>query len=318
MTNLPTSETIERGLTMGPGKSLQKAREALNLIPEEIAAALHLDLNVVDAIESEEYNRLPHVYMRGYIRAYARIVGLDPEPLVEAYNKLATEAPTIQPWARQPPTPARSHDRPVKAVTYLVIAILGALLFIWWQNREAEIIPADLPLTPEEFPSEQSSFPQSPAPAPNNGSSPSNEAVLPALPPTEEAKPAGPDATVPADTLTPSAPPAPEAVPGDATVGSAPTVAQVPDPSQDKSRSLVLMPSQDSWMGIVDAKGAQLYHGLAKGGETVSLQGEPPFKVTLGNAQDINVLYNGKPMDIGAFSRGGVARFKVGDNGLYR
>jgi cytoskeleton protein RodZ len=318
MANLPTSETIERELTMGPGKNLQKAREALKLTPEEIAAALHLDLNVVDAIESEEYNKLPHVYMRGYIRAYARIVGLDPEPLVEAYNKLAAEVPTIQPWASQPPTLARSHDRPVKAVTYLVIAILGALLFIWWQNREAEIIPADLSLTPEEAPSEQSIVPPSPAPPPNNGSSPSNEAVLPALPPAEVINPAGPDATVPADTLTPSAPPAPEAVPGDATVGSAPAVAQALDPSQDKSRSLVLKLNQDSWMGIIDAKGTQLYYGLAKGGQTVSLQGEPPFKVTLGNAQDINVLYNGKPMDIGAFSRAGVARFKVGDNGLYR
>ena len=315
---MPTSETIERELTLGPGKNLQKAREALNLTSEEIAAALHLDPNVVDAIESEEYNRLPQVYMRGYIRAYARIVGLDPEPLVAVYNKLAAEVPTIQPWASQPPTPARSHDRPVKAVTYLVIAILGALLFIWWQNREAEIIPADLSLTPEETPSEQSIVPPSPAPPPNNGSSPSNEAVLPALPPTDEAKPAGPDATVPADTFTPSAPPAPEAVPSDATAGSAPAVAQALDPSQDKSRSLVLKPNQDSWMGIVDAKGTQLYYGLVKGGQTVSLQGEPPFKVTLGNAQDISVFYNRKPMDIGAFSRAGVARFKVGDNGLYR
>ena len=85
-----------------------------------------------------------------------------------------------------------------------------------------------------------------------------------------------------------------------------------------KSRSLVLEPIKDSWMEITDAKGEQLYRRLVKGGQTVSLQGEPPFKVIIGNAGSVKVLYNGKPVDISSFSRGGVARFQVGDEGGLR
>lgn len=305
-------EGIDPRVMIGPGKQLQQAREALNLTPQEMAVRLHLHMNVINAIEAENYNELPPAYMRGYIRSYARIVGLEAEPLIDAYNKIARETPVIQPWAGKPSRPVRSHDKPVKAVTYLVIVILGGLLFVWWQNREGGW--PELPLSSEPAPTQPilpESQPAAPAleqPPPSEISSPSDS------PPPTRAWPDSRDTTTPA-----VAPPAQEVPPSDATMASPPAVAGPSGGLMDsKSRSLVLEPIKDSWMEITDAKGEQLYRRLVKGGQTVSLQGEPPFKVIIGNAGSVKVLYNGKPVDISSFSRGGVARFQVGDEGGLR
>ncbi len=309
-------EGTDPEVMVGPGKQLQQAREALNLTPQEMAARLHLHVKVVNAIESEHYNELPLAYVRGYIRAYARLLGLDPEPLIADYNKIARETPAIQPWTSKPARPARSHDKPVKAVTYLVIAILGVLLAIWWQNREAGW--PELPLSSETNPEH---LPESPNPA--LGPSSPNEMVPPPepLPPTQASPGGGVDTSIPSEVTTPTPiPPQQKEVPSDTTMGPPPAVALPNGPLEgSKSRSLVLELAKDSWAEITDAKGEPLYRKLAKGGQTISLQlqGEPPFRIVIGNAPAVNVLYNGKPVDISSFSRGGVARFEVGDDGLH-
>ena len=71
----------------GVGRRLRAAREAQGLGTDRIASLLHLSPSLVESLEQDRYADLPGaVFISGYIRNYARHVGLDPEPLVAAYR----------------------------------------------------------------------------------------------------------------------------------------------------------------------------------------------------------------------------------------
>ena len=73
--------------TASPGAQLARARDERGVSQREIADALNLPIHVVDAIEAGDKNRLPaHVFTRGYVRAYAKLLELDPDPLVTAFT----------------------------------------------------------------------------------------------------------------------------------------------------------------------------------------------------------------------------------------
>ena len=68
-----------------PGAVLAQARRTSGVSQREVADALHLPLHVVDAVERGDKTRLPsYVFTRGYVRAYAKLLELDPDPLVTA------------------------------------------------------------------------------------------------------------------------------------------------------------------------------------------------------------------------------------------
>ena len=68
----------------GPGAALQAAREARQLSVPQVADQLKLSSAAVTALEANDWDRLPaQVFVRGYIRAYARLMGLEEEQLLE-------------------------------------------------------------------------------------------------------------------------------------------------------------------------------------------------------------------------------------------
>jgi cytoskeleton protein RodZ len=69
------------------GSQLAAAREAKRLTVADVAARLHLRAMFVDAMERENWQPIGEpVYVRGFVRSYARLVGLDPEPLIGQLN----------------------------------------------------------------------------------------------------------------------------------------------------------------------------------------------------------------------------------------
>ena len=146
---------------------------------------------------------------------------------------------------------------------------------------------------------------------------PDNEVV-----PHPETPPAGPPATAPEPAATrpepgtvadagASPPSAPAAV--EAPVELSPTELSQRDAPLAAGHKLVLELDRESWTEVQDARGAKLYYALAAAGQIINVAGEPPFRVVLGNAPDVEVFYNGKPFDFTPWSHGRVARFTVGD-----
>jgi cytoskeleton protein RodZ len=66
-----------------------------------------------------------------------------------------------------------------------------------------------------------------------------------------------------------------------------------------------------SWMDVRDAKNQVLLSRIVQPGETVSLDGTLPIRVTIGNAAVTQLLFRGQPIDLAASTRENVARVEL-------
>src|SRR5215471_6647305 len=74
------------------GEELRRERLIRDVSLEEISAATKISVRLLTALESSDVSKLPApVYSRGFIRAYAKYLGLDPDEMINAY--LADIAP---------------------------------------------------------------------------------------------------------------------------------------------------------------------------------------------------------------------------------
>jgi cytoskeleton protein RodZ len=131
-----------------PGRRLRVQRQAKGLEIERIATQLHLRPNVLEALEQDRYHDLPGpVFVVGYLRNYARLVGLDPQPLIEAYRANAPESgmppPRVATTSAPRPEVGSSHLL-VRLVSLALIAAVIAMLVLWWQNRAEQLPPLAL------------------------------------------------------------------------------------------------------------------------------------------------------------------------------
>ncbi len=188
------SETAEPSI----GKLLSQARQVKGMTTADVADKLKLTSRQIEALENEEYDKLPAaVFVRGFIRNYARLVGLDAERLLDSIAHTQGETPTIT----APSEGVTISSSPVKRwMLYLVGAvalflILVTVLYQWLSAGEEAYVA-------------------SPEPAP--------AATATALPQT----PTAGGGTVTA----PDLPPALPAAPAPAVVPSAPAVATTPAP----------------------------------------------------------------------------------------
>ena len=83
------------------GHILREARETKGLTLEEAQEKTRINSKYLDALENSEYDKLPTpVHVRGFLRNYARFLGLDPQPLLERYELNISQQP--DPRSRQP------------------------------------------------------------------------------------------------------------------------------------------------------------------------------------------------------------------------
>ncbi|GAA2501439.1 helix-turn-helix domain-containing protein [Streptomyces thermolineatus] len=114
------------------GRALAQARAAAGLTVGEISARTRVRVPIVQAIEQDDYSRCGgDVYARGHIRTLAREVGLDPAPLVEAFD--------AEHGGRTAPAPAakvfdaeriRSEPRRPNWTAAMVAAIAAVVMFV--------------------------------------------------------------------------------------------------------------------------------------------------------------------------------------------
>jgi len=123
-----------------PGQQLADARERQGLSRAEVAQRLHMSPWQVEALEAGEYERLPKgTFLRGFIRNYAKLVGMDSEPLVASLAQATPGHAT--PGIVVPSQNIRFeplHER-ISASPYwkggmiaAVVLAFGAAAFYWW------------------------------------------------------------------------------------------------------------------------------------------------------------------------------------------
>jgi len=270
------------------GRILKKLRGERGLTVQDVAAQLHLEPRIIDALEGDDQHKLPAaLYVRGYIRGYAKILKVDADPLVALFNDSGSnEPPEIIPEVKRA-TQRSSSDKPVKAFTYFVTLTLVVMVVAWWQSNNTlgsrapamvESAAEDVPPPPQldyTFPVIQHS--ESPFyRAPSDEDPLAMDTVLAT---DESGQPReGPQGVV--------------------------TEGEGPD-------TIVLKLSADSWIEVTDARDEKVFVNLGRSGELLELHGTAPFFVIIGFAQGVSVEYNGRPFDPAPYSRAGVARFTL-------
>lgn len=298
------SETTPLPVAAAPeasfGRLLAAQRQRLGLSVNEIAARLRLHPRQIDAIEQEVLERLPKgPFVRGFVRNYAKELKLDPEPLLEDLRRhlagsdeeggnaaAQTRAPAgaVSPMFRI--ALAEQISRPVVITVVLVLLIALAIIGSLSTRDGAENTVAEAPR------SAVPAAPPLPAPAPNGAAAPPQEGAPAGTPGTETATTSG------------AAVPAPSAVGEAASPGPAPATTTSPPTAIEKrgpavsSNTLRLRFTDESWVEVTQSDGRILLSQLNAPGTEQRLEGKPPLKLVIGNAQGVALEFRGKPIDL--------------------
>ncbi|MEE4360773.1 MAG: helix-turn-helix domain-containing protein, partial [Pseudomonadales bacterium] len=145
----------------GPGAMLCAAREARGLSQRDLADTMNLSVSTIRALEEDDYERLPRsAFVRGYLRSYARLLTIAPEPLLDAYEaRVGRFDPKLEVAeavrSRPPPVTAFVHERPGLVMTLASLAglvvLLAALAAIWPDQAPPPAAVAASPPAPPGF-----------------------------------------------------------------------------------------------------------------------------------------------------------------------
>ena len=290
----------------GPGQLLRNAREQLGWTREQVASRIHLRLTLIAAIEADTYDKhTSHTFIRGYLRAYAKLVGIPEETILAAYDKLGLTPPDnidMQSFSRR--SRQQANDSRLKVVTWLVILVLIALSVAWWWQSTARRSAGDEALAATEM-SGTDNTPSAAVPT-------AVEVAAPVLPATSDAVSTAPAvsdavATVPVAVAAPSA-----AVTTDASAAVAtasPVESATTEPA--KAPQLKMSFTADCWLDVKDANGKTLFSGLKKANDELVLEGPEPLRFIIGAPMAVNLEYQGKSFDMSRYNNGRTARFSL-------
>lgn len=122
----------------GPGKQLAQARAAQGLTQQEVADRLHLRITSIQAVESDSLEQGVSVtFSKGYVRLYAKLLNMPPEPLLEAYNRLhakENQPAKLQSFSRR--VSREAHDHRWNMVSIVVFLLVAGSVVVWWVDRE--------------------------------------------------------------------------------------------------------------------------------------------------------------------------------------
>ncbi len=310
------------------GQELKSARERSGLSLQAVADALHLDPRLIEAIEGEDEKILPApAYVRGYIRAYAQLVRCEPEVLIARYNVQAKSDPDLVASVHSVAAFKQQRDAKLMwvgtgiVVSLLMIVVGGWLLIenLFMDTPDVALVPPPevvnpsletQPLDPWEpglvppvagtdapLP-DLATAPASAEPAPGGVAGVSQAPTPPVSQPAVVAPAPAKQAVTPA-----AAPPVQDVIPEKSVVTNAQT--------GDDRLGLTL--DGVSWVEVLDANGARLVYGLFDAQtRPLSVKGQAPFDVTIGDANHVDISINGEMISSEPYMRkNNTARFKV-------
>ena len=267
----------------GIGQELAAAREARGLALADVAQQLKFAPRQLEALEQERFEALPGAtFARGMVRSYARLLKLDPEPLL-ARIAGRCEVPDSGRLAERYHQPVPFSDSARRSTfAYLgisagVLALVGAVAYEWHQERTAAAKAQSRPTSVARAAPRENPPPVAAAPAP---AEPAPIAPLVKENPREK-------------------------------------LAVVASPVAEKLKvasgghRLVVRTEGEAWIEIKDAADRMLVSSLNPPGSERVVRGKPPYSLVIGNASQVSITYDEKPVDLAPHTRQDVARFTL-------
>jgi cytoskeleton protein RodZ len=320
---------VVAGPRVNPGDTLRQARESRGWSLAEVASKLNLTQVSLSNLEAGAFDKLPgHTFSRGYIRAYAKLLGMDQAPLVQAFDQYTgtnAQGSDVHGLGRIEEPGRLSHNLLRIVSLVLVLALVGGG-FLWWQDQAAmrgkdqaglamehvEVESADgtTQIHPLDEPEDQ-------AVADAKEGQPTELSLNQGQAPVDPATTGAPATSTPSVAETPAAQPqVPAAAP--APVVTAPVTPPAAAPAVPAAApvagagQLTMQFVADCWTQVTDGNGKVLVSALKRKGDNVDLSGKPPFAVRLGYARGVQMTYNGQAVDVAPFTSGETARLKLG------
>lgn len=317
-----------------PGATLRKAREGRSMSLADVAAALNLSTSALQNLESGAFERLPgHTFTRGYIRAYAKLLGMDQELLVREYdqatgsNAMGSSVNSLGQIAE----PARVSHGLLRMLSLGVLVLLVLAGFLWWQDnavdnedlslvdgfQQVEVESADgttqiHPIEPEDQAVELAR--EVPVPV---GEQTVLEQQLVGTAGQDSSVAVSVDAPLAQEVPSVAAPASEEIAPATAAVSA--VAIPVTEPAAQAGVAvgageglLSVIFTADCWTQVSDADGKVLISTLKKKGESIDLVARVPLELRLGYAPGAQVAFNGKVVDTLPFRTGETARMRLG------
>jgi cytoskeleton protein RodZ len=266
------------------GEELARARAALGFSVADVAQQLKFASRQIEALEQGRFAELPTgTFARGMVRAYARLLKLDAEPLVQriaAQTATPDNAAAVASVRRPIPITdsARRTNLIYAALSLAILLVIAGVAFEWQHERSGAARMTFVPAAAQPLKT--------------------------APPPREAPQPAPSVVAVTAMAIGPGAIAAPEAPPVLA-------VKEAPAPAAEGARRLTLKFERESWIEIRGRGDKLLKSGLNPAGSEQTIEGKPPFSLVIGNAQHVRLSYDDRPIDLAPYVKVEVARFTL-------
>ncbi len=297
----------------GPGAQLAAQRQAVGWTIEQVANQLNLAPRQVQALEEDNYAVLPGmVIARGFLRAYAKLLRLDPATLLAMIAEQPASAGAPIELRRALSASFTESELPVakrgggRGKWFLLLLLLAALAAAGWHAWQQGWL-AQLGVSSESMgvPAQTHEAPRGEV----DGNAPADQPDLTAsAEPGDQAPAVG---VSPAPTQL-QAQPQPELQPQAQAQPQAAPASAAADTAAADGDNLVLTMRQESWVEVTSANGTLLAARLVAAGATESFKVAPGATLVLGNAAGVDVKFRGTavavpPADI----RNNVARIKL-------
>ena len=290
------------------GLQLRATRESKGISVEEVASVLKLSPRQVEALEANDWSGLPKTIIRGFVRNYARFIGLDVASLMATLDGMAlpqgpelnvqTGSPVSMP--KEGGADRKDYARVFSGLVVLLLAILAYYLV------PAEAWRTTMSSIKEMVQTDRKKIEPAADPDKDVGAESSSVEVVPS--------PVSTPVPVPAPTSVVDSPESPVVQQASQPV-SAPLSQELAEPvavaARASGNALVFAFSEPSWVEVRDRTGQVIFSQLSQAGSTREVNGQPPFSLVVGNASHVNLQYRGKPVDLSKRSKDDVARLTL-------
>ncbi|KAB0322189.1 cytoskeleton protein RodZ [Vibrio diabolicus] len=308
--------TNEVPLSIEAGTLLKNKRESLGMSQKQVADRLRLRVSVIEDIENNRFeSQQVATFTRGYLRSYAKFVGLDEKMVLTALEQTADVQPQeqeieMQSFSRK--TKDEKHNSRIMLLTWVIgLVIIGISAAWWWQNQQENSLTKEVTDSSVEAPKPTAqeladidlmTAEELIASTPEDVVSTSNDVVETSEVPVEQG-----GAPLLAETENTTSVDSEEPV---AVIETAEE--EQPAPVVPEGMTLLTMKFKaDCWIQVKDTNGKTLVSGTHKPGQDVELTGKAPFKVILGAPEGVTMTFASEPVDLSGYTSGKVARFTL-------
>ena len=123
-----------------PGAQLAQQRVLLNYSREYVADKLHLRVCIIELLENDDYESMPEpVFIKGYLRVYAKLLGVPSDQLLDSFNELYSGEQKIEKALWQSRRESNKAENAIRWLTTVFAVVVLIAVAVWWQsNKESE------------------------------------------------------------------------------------------------------------------------------------------------------------------------------------